>query len=79
MIFDIITTYITTPQPKKYEITKKIKDEDLRFDRIQLLLSAPMNILPDYFIHFTDPPELRIIMNDSKMNNNASFLDFKKI
>ena len=64
MFFDIVTTFISSPIKKKYEIQQKVKDDDLRFERIQVLLSAPMNILPDSFIHFTDPPELRIIMNE---------------
>jgi len=64
MFFDIATTYILTPFKKKYEITKKIKEEDLKFEKIQNLLSASMNVLPETFIHFTDPPELRILMNE---------------
>lgn len=64
MCFDIVTTLISTPIKKKYELQNKVKEEDLRFEKIQMLLSAPMNILPESFIHFTDPPELRIIMNE---------------
>ena len=64
LFFDMVTTYISTPIKKKYEIQTKVKEEDLRFERVQVLLSAPMNILPESFIHFTDPPELRIIMNE---------------
>jgi hypothetical protein len=64
MLFDIATTLIATPKIKEYILQPKIKEEDLTFHRIQCMLTAPMNILPETMIHFTDPPELKIIMNE---------------
>ena len=65
LLFDIITTLITSSKSKKYDKYPKIDDiEDFKYDNIQKRLFAQMNILPDNIIKFNDPDELKIIINE---------------
>ena len=61
--FDLVTTIIDSSTEKQFTI-EKISDDDFQFTAIQNKLSATMQILPTSIIKFTDPEELRIIMNE---------------
>ena len=65
LLFDIVSTLTTSPKTKRYDKLPKIDEkEDFQFHNIQKRLCAQMNILPDHIIHFNDPNELRIIINE---------------
>ncbi|MBD62964.1 MAG: hypothetical protein CMD68_02670 [Gammaproteobacteria bacterium] len=65
LFFDVVSTLATSSKTKRYDKYPKINDkEDFNFTNIQKRLCAQMNILPSHIIHFNDPDELRIIMNE---------------
>jgi len=69
MLFDIVSTLSTTTKTNKYDNYPKIKkDVDFQIYEIQNKLNATMNILPSTIIRFTDPEELKIIMNEFYFN-----------
>ena len=65
LFFDVVSTLATSSKTKRYDKYPKINDqEDFNFTNIQKRLCAQMNILPGHIIHFNDPDELRIIINE---------------
>ena len=65
LFFDVVTTLSTSSKTKRYDKYPKMDDnEDFKFMNIQKRLCAPMNILPENIIHFNDPNEIRIIINE---------------
>tara|TARA_B100000686_G_C16758182_1_gene956948 strand:- start:962 stop:2062 length:1101 start_codon:yes stop_codon:yes gene_type:complete len=65
LFFDVVSTLATSPKTKRYDKYPKLNDQDdFNFINIQKRLCAPMNILPGHIIHFNDPDELRIIINE---------------
>ena len=65
LFFDVVSSLATSPKTKRYDKYPKLNDqEDFNFTNIQKRLCAPMNILPGHIIHFNDPDELRIIINE---------------
>ena len=65
LFFDVVSTLATSSKTKRYDKYPKIDDqEDFNFQNIQKRLYAGMNILPAHIIHFNDPEELRIVMNE---------------
>jgi len=65
LFFDIVSTLATSSKTKRYDKYPKIDDsEDFVFTNIQKRLCAGMNILPAHIIHFNDPEEIRIIINE---------------
>lgn len=65
LFFDVVTTLTSSIKTKRYDKYPKIDDkEDFNFTNLQKRLCAEMNILPQHIIHFNDPEELRIIMNE---------------
>ena len=65
LFFDVVSTMASSSKTKRYDKYPKIDDtEDFNFTNIQKRLCAGMNILPDTIIHFNDPEELRIIINE---------------
>lgn len=65
LFFDVVTTLVSSSKTKRYDKYPKIDDnEDFNFLNIQKRLVAGMNILPAHIIHFNDPEELRIIINE---------------
>ena len=65
LFFDVVTTLCTSSKTKRYDNLPKINPmEDFEYHNIQKRLCAPMNILPSHIIHFNDPDELRIIINE---------------
>jgi len=65
LFFDVICTLTLSSKTKRYDKYPKIDDnEDFNFTNIQKRLFSGMNILPAHIIHFNDPEELRIIINE---------------
>jgi len=65
LLFDIVSSLTMAPKTKRYDKLPKIDEkEDFQFHNIQKRLCAQMNILPDHIMHFSDPDELRIIINE---------------
>ena len=65
LFFDVISTLSTSSKTKRYDKYPKIDEkEDFKYENIQKRLLSKMNILPSYIIHFNDPDELRIIINE---------------
>lgn len=65
LFFDVVCTLTSSSKTKRYDKYPKIDDnEDYNFTNLQKRLCASMNILPAHIIHFNDPDELRIIMNE---------------
>ena len=63
-LFDIVTTMTNSLKSKRYDKYPKVIDNDFQYTNIQNKLSATMQILPSSIIKFTDPEELKIIMNE---------------
>ena len=63
-LFDIVTTMTNSLKSKRYDKYPKVMDNDFQYTNIQNKLSATMQILPSSIIKFTDPEELKIIMNE---------------
>ncbi len=65
LFFDVVCTLSTSLKTKRYDKYPKINEkEDFNFTNIKKRLFSQMNILPNHIIHFNDPDELRIIMNE---------------
>ena len=63
-LFDIITTITTAPKSKRYDKYPKINESEFQYLSIQKKLNSTMQVLPSDIIKFTDPEELKIIMNE---------------
>tara|TARA_B110001469_G_C9612507_1_gene304748 strand:+ start:365 stop:1459 length:1095 start_codon:yes stop_codon:yes gene_type:complete len=64
LFFSISIILALSSKTKRYNKYPKIKLEDFNFNNISLRLSANVNLLPDNFIHFNEPEELKIIINE---------------
>ena len=65
LFFDVVSSLATSSKTKRYDKYPKLNDqEDFNFTNIQKRLCAGMNILPGHIIHFNDPEELRIVINE---------------
>ncbi len=68
-LFDIAITIALSPKNKRYDKYPKINEkEDFLFFKIKEKMNATMQILPSTTIRFTDPDELRVIMNEFFFN-----------
>ena len=68
-LFDIVTTLTTSSKNKRYDKYPKLKeDTDFSLSAIKKKMNATMQILPSHIIKFTDPEELRVIMNEFYFN-----------
>ena len=64
-LFDIITTMTLSSKAKRFDKYPKINESiDFQLNIIQSKLNATMQLLPSHIIRFTDPDELKIIMNE---------------
>ena len=67
-LFDVVVTIALSEKTKQFSKHPKLKDDDFYFNTIKKKLNATMQILPSHIIKFTDPEELRIIMNEFFFN-----------
>ena len=64
-IMDIIVTITMAPKQNRHDKLPKINESsDFLFHNIKNKLTATMQLLPSHIIRFTDPEELKIIMNE---------------
>ena len=78
IFFDLITTITSSPKTIRFDKYKKVKEDDFQYSNIQDKLKATMQVLPSHIIRFTDPEELRIIMNEFLFhlkNRNGGYTD----
>lgn len=69
LLFDIAIVLTMTPKTRRYDKLPKIDPiKDFVFDNIKSKMNATMQLLPQNIIRFTDPDELRIIMNEIYFN-----------
>lgn len=75
---DVAVTISMSPKSKRYDKYPKPKeDKDYSFSAIKSKMNATMQLLPSHIIKFTDPEELRVIMNELFFNlkNNLGGYD----
>lgn len=68
LFFSISVILTLSDKTKRYNKYPKIKQSDFDFNNISLRLSANSNLLPNDFIQFNEPDELKIIMNEIYYN-----------
>jgi len=78
LFFDTITTLCSSSKSKKYDKVPKIIEEDFDFHILRSRLCANMNMLPDHIIHFNDPEELKIIINEFYFNLKNPLVGYEK-
>ena len=78
LFFDVITTLCSSSKTKKYDKVPKIVNEDFDFNILRSRLCATMNMLPDHIIHFNDPEELKIIINEFYFNLKNPLVGYEK-
>jgi hypothetical protein len=65
LYFDIVSVITLSPKSKRYDKYPKINEEtDFQFDAIKQRLHAQANFCPDTLFKFTDPEELRVVINE---------------
>jgi len=68
-LMDVAVTLALSPKTKRYDKLPKVDiQRDFEFSVIQQKMNATMQLLPQGIIRFTDPEELRIIMNEIFFN-----------
>lgn len=67
-LFDIVSTLCLSPKTKRYDKYPKVKEDEFSFKNIKDKMNATMQLLPSNIIKFTDPEELRVIMNEFFFN-----------
>ena len=78
-LFDIAVTIASSPKNKRYDKYPKINEkEDFLFFKIKEKMNATMQILPSTTIRFTDPDELRVIMNEFFFNVKNNLGGYEK-
>jgi hypothetical protein len=65
LFFDIVSVITISPKTKRYDKYPKInEDSDFQFETIKQRLHAQCNFCPDILFKFTDPEELRVVVNE---------------
>ena len=65
LFFDIVSVITLSPKTKRYDKYPKINEStDFQFETIKQRLHAQCNFCPDILFKFTDPEELRVVMNE---------------
>ena len=78
LFFDVIVTLCTSSKTKKYDLNPKINNDDFDFHNLRKRLSATMNILPEGIIHFNDPEELKIFINEFYFHLKNPLVGYEK-
>ena len=78
LFFDVITTLCSSSKSKKYDKSIKINNDDFDFNNMRTRLCATMNLLPNHIIHFNDPEELKIIINEFFFNLKNPLVGYEK-
>ena len=65
LFFDIVSVITLSPKSKRYDKYPKINDKtDFQFENIKRRLHAQTNFCPDTLFKFTDPEEVRVVINE---------------
>jgi hypothetical protein len=65
LYFDIVSVITISPKSKRYDKYPKINEKtDFQFENIKRRLHAQTNFCPDSLFKFTDPEEIRVIINE---------------
>ena len=79
-MIDVVVTLSTAPKTKRYDVLPKVDGKtDFQFAKIKEKMNATMHLLPGNVIKFTDPEELRIIMNEIFFNLKNSNGGYEKV
>ena len=78
LFFDVITTLCSSSKTKKYDKIPKITNDDFDFQNLRTRLCATMNLLPEGIIHFNDPEELKIFINEFYFNLKNPLVGYDK-
>jgi hypothetical protein len=79
-LMDVAVTLTLSPKTKRYDKLPKVNiQRDFEFSVIQQKMNATMQLLPQGIIRFTDPEELRIIMNEIFFNLKNSNGGYDKV
>lgn len=77
LLFDITTTITSSPKSKRYDKYPKMNDSiDFTFENIKKRLKAQANYCPDSLFKFTDPEDIRIVINELMLhfkNSNTGY------
>ncbi|MBU79118.1 MAG: hypothetical protein CMD29_03205 [Flavobacteriales bacterium] len=78
-LHDIVVTLTLSSKSKRYDKYPKPKENlDFTLKAIQETMNATMQVLPNHIIKFTDPEELRIIMNEFFFNLKNNLGGYEK-
>ena len=78
-LVDVAVTLTISPKTKRYDKYPKPKeDQDFSFTSIKSKMNATMQLLPSHIIKFTDPEELRVIMNEFLFNLKNNLGGYEK-
>jgi hypothetical protein len=64
ILFSVVTILCMSNKTKKYDKYPKLKDTDFDFENIQKRFVANVYLLNNDFIHFNEPEELKLVMNE---------------
>ena len=79
-LLDVATTLAMTVKHKRYDSLPKINVQtDFQFATIKDKMNATMQVVPSHIMKFSDPEELRIIMNEVMFNLKNSNGGYEKV
>ena len=79
-LIDVAVTLAMAPKNKRYDALPKVDPKtDFQFLKIKEMMNATMQVLPSHIMKFTDPDELRIIMNEILFNLKNSNGGYEKV
>ena len=79
-LIDVVVTLALAPKHKRYDAYPKINiDKDFHFQVIKEKMNATMQVVPTHIMRFSDPEELRIIMNEILFNLKNKHGGYEKV
>lgn len=64
----LIVILLDSDKNKRYDEYPKLKDEDFCMDSVLKRMNSKFNLLPNNFVHFNEPSELKLILNELYYN-----------
>jgi hypothetical protein len=78
LLLSVVTVLSLSSKAKRYDKNVKLKEEHFQIKHIQTMLTANVHILPEHFIHFNEPNELKLIMNEIYFHLKNKFSGYEK-